>query len=319
MFAYLVRRVFQAIIVIIGVLLITFGLQKLFPGGPAAAALGPKATPEAVAAFNHDWGLDQPIFVQFYKYVWNVLHLNLGFSIFRDQLVWPLIKGRMMHTVALVLTSQILVFFVAIPLGVAQARRRNSGFDYVATGVSFIMYATPAFLLGELLISFFAIRVQWFPVSVDPSAGPWDVLFHPWQFVLPILTLSALSIGGLSRYQRSSMLDTLMQDYIRTAKAKGASERRILYRHALRNSILPIITIIGLTIPGVVGGALITETLFNYQGMGLLAVSAAQQDDVQVVMGVTLVAALFTVIGSTVADLLYALADPRIRLGARSE
>lgn len=320
MTAYLVRRLFQSLVVILGVIFISFFLQHLIPGGAAAAgALGSKATPRAIALWNHDNGYDRPYLVQYVSYIWNVVHLRFGFSSIQNQEIWPLIKAHMAHTVSLILASQIIVFGLAIPLGVAQAQRRNTRFDYFATGFSFILYATPAFLLGEILLSLFAIHWQIFPVAINSTAGPWAVFTQPWEFVLPVLTLSAISIGGLSRYQRSSLLDTLTQDYIRTAKAKGASRLRVLYRHGLRNSILPIITIIGLSIPSVVSGALITETLFSYPGMGYLTVRSAQQDDVLVVMGVTVIAAFLTVVGSTIADILYAVVDPRIRLGAKSE
>ncbi len=305
---------------VIGVVFLTFLLQQILPGGPCAASLGTHATPQACRAFNHENGLDRPLIMQFFSYLWNAAQLQLGASVRQGTDVWFLIKGAMNHSITLILASIFINFLIAIPLGLAQAQRRNTKFDYIATGVSFLLYATPAFLVGTILISVLAIRYSWiwphFPFRIMPESGALDVFLHPVQFILPVITLSALSIGGLARYQRSALLDTLTMDYIRTAKAKGASQRRVIYRHALRNSLLPIITIVGLSLPGIVGGALITETLYGYPGMGMLSVSAAQNDDIIVVMGVTMIASALTVIGSIVADVLYAFADPRIRLGA---
>jgi peptide/nickel transport system permease protein len=215
----------------------------------------------------------------------------------------------------LVGVSTLFALAVAIPIGMAQAVRRNRPFDYGMTAVTFILYAMPAFLAGELLIIFFSFTLNWLPSQPPTDASAWAVLTNPVPFILPILTLSALEIAAFSRYMRSAMLDTLTEDYIRTAKAKGASSRRVLWGHALRNAILPILTLIGLTLPAVVGGALITEAIFNYPGMGLLTVQAASNDDVPLVLGTTLVATIATVLGSLLADLLYAAADPRIRLG----
>jgi peptide/nickel transport system permease protein len=205
---------------------------------------------------------------------------------------------------------------VAIPIGVSQAVRRNSFYDYAMTGVSFFLYAIPAFLIATLLIIWFSFDLGWFPSSVPTSAGLWSIITDPRTFVLPIVSLAALTIAAYSRYIRSSVLDTLAEDYIRTARAKGAGSRRVLYGHALRNALLPLLTLIGLTLPAIVGGAVIIEDVFNYPGMGLLTVQAANNDDIPLVLGTTLVLTVATVVGSLIADLLYAVADPRIRLGA---
>ncbi len=176
----------------------------------------------------------------------------------------------------------------------------------------------PAFLAGELLIIIFSFSLHWLPSQPPSDLSAWGPITHPVDFILPVVTLSLLEVAAFSRYMRSSMLDTLAEDYVRTATAKGAAPRRVLYGHALRNAILPILTLIGLTLPAVVGGALITEAIFNYPGMGLLTVQAASNDDVPLVLGTTLVATIATVAGSLLADLLYAAADPRIRLEASS-
>ena len=204
---------------------------------------------------------------------------------------------------------------VAIPLGILQVVRRNKPIDYVLTGSSFFFYAMPDFLLGTLLIIWFAFDLHWFPVSPPSDASAWAVFTDPRAFVLPVVTLAATTVASFSRYMRSSMMDALAEDYIRTARAKGAGNRRVLYGHALRNALIPLLTLLGLSLPAIVSGALIVENVFNYPGMGLLTVQSAFNDDIPVVLGTTLVITVATVIGSLMADILYAVADPRIRLG----
>jgi len=196
--------------------------------------------------------------------------------------------------------------------------RRYKPIDYVLTSLSFLFYAMPPFFLGFLLILYFCFDSHIFPVSPPVNSGAWTIFLDPRAFVLPVITLSAITIASFSRYMRSSMMDALAEDYIRTARAKGASNNRILYGHALRNALIPILTLIGLSLPAVASGALITETVFNYPGMGLLTVTSAGSDDIPTVLGTTLVITIFTVAGSLLADILYAVADPRIRLGSES-
>jgi len=314
MTGYIVRRLLQALLVILGVTLVVFILGQLIPGGQARAALGSRATHLQIEHFNAINGLNQPLWVQYWHYLLGLFKGNLGYSYKNNQGVTALIMQRLPKTLVLVGVSTLFAIFVAIPLGMAQAVRRNSLFDYSATAVGFFLYAMPAFLIGELLILYFSFDLGWFPSQPSSSASAWAIFTDPGSFVLPVLALSALTIAGFSRYMRSSVLDTLTEDYIRTARAKGASSRRVLYGHAFRNALLPILTLIGLTLPAIVGGALIIEDVFNYPGMGLLTVQAAQNDDIPLVLGTTLVATVATVLGSLLADLLYAAADPRIRL-----
>ena len=314
MFGYLIRRFGQAIIVILGVTFIVFILSQLIPGGQARAALGPRATPSQISNFNIINGYNQPLWVQYWHYLLGLLKGNLGYSYKNNQSVTSLIAQRLPKTLVLLSVSTILALFIAIPLGMSQAVRRNSVYDYTVTATSFILYAFPAFLLGDLLILFFSFNLNWFPSQPPSTASAWALFSDPRAFVLPVFTLAALTIAGFSRFMRSSVLDTLTEDYIRTAKAKGGSPRRVLYGHALRNALLPILTLIGLTLPAIVGGALIVEDIFNYPGMGLLTVQAASNDDIPLILGTTLVATVATVLGSLFADVLYAAADPRIRL-----
>ena len=316
MIGFLVRHIGQALVVILGVILITFFLAKLIPGGEARAVLGTKATPFKIAQFDRQNGLDAPIYLQFWRYIEGIfVHLNLGYSYKYNQGVRQVILERLPKTLWLVGTSVVISVAVAIPLGILQVVRRNKPIDYALTSASFFFYAMPAFLLGTLLIIYFSFDLNWFPVSPPQDAPPWAVITDPRSFVLPLVTLCAITVASFSRYMRSSMMDALAEDYVRTARAKGASHRRVLYGHALRNALIPMITLLGLSLPAIVSGALITENVFNYPGMGLLTVQSAFNSDVPVVLGTTLVITVATVIGSLLADILYAAADPRIRLG----
>jgi peptide/nickel transport system permease protein len=314
---FLLRRVLQAIIVILGVTLIIFLMSKLIPGGEARAALGPRGTPLAIAHFNLVNGLDLPIWDQFWRYIEGlVVHLNLGYSYHYNQGVKAIISQRLPKTLTLVGVSTLVALVIAVPLGILQVVRRYKPIDYILTAGSFLFYAMPAFFLGTLLILYFSLDLHVFPVSPPTSSTAWTIFTDPRAFVLPVITLSAITIASFSRYMRSSMMDALAEDYVRTARAKGASSNRVLYGHALRNALIPILTLIGLSLPAIASGALITETVFNFPGMGLLTVEGAINNDIPVVLGTTLVITVFTVLGSLLADILYAVADPRIRLGS---
>jgi peptide/nickel transport system permease protein len=316
MTGYIIRRLGQAVLVILGVVLFTFVLAHLIPGGEAKAVLGQKATPRTIALFNQRNGLNLPILDQFWQYIEGiVLHFNLGYSYKYNQGVSQVILERLPKTLTLVTASVVLALVIAVPLGILQVVRRNKPIDYAVTSASFIFYAMPDFLVGTLLIIFFAFDLKWFPVSPPTDASAWAVFTDPRAFALPVITLCVTSIASFSRYMRSSMMDAMAEDYVRTAQAKGASNRRVLYGHALRNALIPILTLLGLSLPAIVSGALIVEDVFNYPGMGLLTVQAAFNVDIPVVLGTTLVITIATVLGSLLADILYAVADPRIRLG----
>lgn len=314
MIGYIIRRIGQALIVILGVTFLVFILSHVIPGGEARAALGARATPQAIHEFNEVNGFYLPIYDQYWHYLTGLLtSFNLGYSYHYNQSVNSLIEQRLPKTLVLVGISTVFALVVAVPLGILQVVRRNKPVDYALTGASFVGYSMPAFLLGQLLILYFAINLHWFSVEAPQGATVGAILSDPRGLVLPILTLSALTIASFSRYMRSSMMEAMTQDYIRTARAKGAGRGRILFRHALRNALIPIVTLIGLSLPAIVGGALITETVFNFPGMGLLTTQAALQTDVPILLGTTLVATLATVAGSLIADILYAVVDPRVR------
>jgi peptide/nickel transport system permease protein len=312
---YLIRRVAQSIIVVFGVVLLTFLLSHLYPRDSAArACLGPRANRQQIQQFNHENHYDVSLGKQFWLYTEGiVVHGDLGRSCKLNQSVRSLIDERIPKTLVLVGISTVFALLIAIPLGIFQVVRRNTPVDYMLTGVSFVGYAMPAFLLGELLILWFALDLHWFSFEAPQAQSVWGILADPRALVLPVFTLAVLTIAGFSRYMRSSMMEALTEDYIRTARAKGASPRRVLYKHALRNALIPIITLLGLTLPAIVGGAIITETVFNYPGMGLLTTNAATQNDVPLLIGTTFVAAIATVLGNLIADVLYVVVDPRVR------
>jgi peptide/nickel transport system permease protein len=311
---YLVRRIVQAIVVVFGVTLLVFLLAHIIPGGAARAALGPRASQLQIDDFNRINGYDLPIWHQFWDYCRGlVLHFNLGYSYKKNQAVSALIQENLPKTLVLVGISTVFAVVAAVPLGVLQVVRRNKPIDYLLTSASFVGYSMPAFLLGQLLILYFAVDLGWFSVDAPQAGSVWGVLSDPHGLVLPVFSLAAITIAAFSRYMRSSMMEAMTEDYVRTARAKGASSQRVLFRHALRNALIPIITLLGLSIPGIVGGALITETVFNFPGMGLLTTQAAINNDVPLLLGTTFVAALATVAGSLLADIFYAIADPRVR------
>ena len=307
----MIRRVGQAIVVLIGVTIITFILLHLLPGSPVRAILGTRASPQTIKQLNAELGFNKPLYVQYGLWVWNLAHLNLGFSYKLNQPVMALIGQRLPKTLFLVGSSLVLAVIIAVPLGIWSAVHRNRADDYVLTGLSFIFYSMPTFLLGILLIILFNQTLGWLPFEAPQNQTyPWTDLNG---MVLPVMTLTAVTVALFSRYMRSSMLEQMIQDYVRTARAKGVSNQAILMIHVLRNALIPVITLIGLSIGGIVSGAVVTEDVFNYPGMGLLYYNAAVSDDFPTLLGFVVVVALATVIGNLIADILYAVADPRIR------
>jgi peptide/nickel transport system permease protein len=308
---FILRRFGQSIVVVIGVTIATFILLHLLPGNPIRAILGPRATPLAVHQLTVELGLNKPIPVQYAVWVNNLLHLNLGYSYKLDQPVTALLAERIPKTMFLVGASLILAILIAIPLGVVMAVRRTKPDDYVLTGLSFIFYSMPTFWLGLLLIGLFSAILNWFPPEAPQDQI--SVFSQLNGMVLPIATLTLVTVALFSRYMRSSVLEQSVQDYVRTARSKGLSGNAVLFHHVLRNALIPVITLIGLSLGGILSGAVVVESVFNYPGMGLLFFQSAVDDDFPVLLGVTVVVALATVVGNLVADLLYAVIDPRIR------
>jgi peptide/nickel transport system permease protein len=311
---FLLRRILQAAIVVLLVTMITFILLRLIPGNVAVAILGPAAyrNPAALAQFNAQYGFNKPWFSQYLLWLGHLLQGNLGFSWTLDQSVSSLLAERLPKTIILVGSSTIIALLIAVPIGLWQAVRRNKEVDYMFTAVSFLFYAAPTFFVGTVFILFFSVKLGWFGPEA-PQGNLMDDITDWRDMVLPVATLALVSIALFSRYMRSSVLDNITEDYVRTARAKGASARRVLWRHVMRNSLIPIATLLGLSIPGIMSGALITESVFNYPGMGYLFYQSAQKQDYPVMLGFIIVVAVATVVGSLLADIAYAVLDPRVR------
>jgi peptide/nickel transport system permease protein len=311
--AYLVRRVGQAIAVVIGVMIVTFILIHMEPGSAARSILGFRATAARIAIFNSTYGLNEPLWRQFFTYVDQVVHGNLGTSYYYQQPVATLMADRLPNDIVLVGLSTVLALAIAIPLGVYQAVKRGSVTDNLLTGVTFTLYSMPTFFLALLLIGLLCVQVHLFP-PVAPQVQTWSgLLGDPRALVLPVVTLALLSVAGYSRYMRSSVIDTLAQEYLTVVRAKGLPERLVIFRHVLRNSMLPIITLVGLSLPAIVSGAIITEDIFNFPGMGQLFFTAAVQHDFPILLASTLLVGVATVVGNLAADVAYGIIDPRVR------
>lgn len=311
MIGFIIRRLAQSLIVVLGVTIVTFILLHLLPGSPVRAILGQRATPLAVHQLTVELGLNKPLPVQYGIWVNNLVHLNLGYSYKLDQPVTALLGQRIPKTMFLVGASLVLAILIAIPLGVLMAVRRNKVDDYFLTGLSFIFYSMPSFWLGILLIGLFSLTLSWLPYEAPQDQV--SVFSQLNGMVLPIATLTLVTIALFSRYMRSSMLEQTVQDYVRTAHAKGLSKNAVLFGHVLRNALIPVITLVGLSLGGILSGAVVVESVFNYPGMGLLFYQSAVTDDFPVLLGVSVVVAVATVVGNLVADILYAVVDPRIR------
>jgi peptide/nickel transport system permease protein len=311
---YIIRRLGTAIVVVLGVSIFLFALLHLIFPSPAIAVLGSRATQAAIDAFNKQNGFDSPWFVQYLRYLGDLLHGNLGTSYKLNQSVDSLLAERWERSAYLSGISLVLALLIALPVGVYQAVRRNTIGDYAVTSAAFIVYAMPVFFLGLILIQVFALDLHWFGFEASQSDSLLTVIGDWHDMTLPIATLTLLSVASFSRYMRSSSMDALAQDYIKVARAKGLPERLVLLRHLVRNASLPMVTLVGLSLPGLLAGNLITETLFNYQGLGLLFFNSLGNEDYNVLLAYTLIGATLTVVGNLLADIALTVADPRIRL-----
>ncbi len=316
MMGYIGRRILVAIIVVIGIAVFTFLLLHWLQPSPVYAVLGARAQPVAVKSWNLLHGYDRPELSQLFSYLGNLSTLNFGYSYKLDQTVGALFGENAGRSIYLTGAALVLSLIIAIPLGIAQAVKRNSIGDYTVTSLNFILYSMPSFFLGLILIQVFALDLGLFPPTVSDSiTTTWGAITHPLQMTLPIVTLALINVASFSRYMRSSTLDNLAQDYIRLARAKGLSERAVLFRHLLRNACLPMITLVGLSIPTLLAGNLLIEVLFNIQGLGLLFYTALGNQDYNILLAYTVLGGVLTVLGNLMADVGVTVADPRIRLG----
>jgi peptide/nickel transport system permease protein len=312
--AYLLRRLGASIIVLIGISIFIYLLLHAIYPSPARAVLGLKANNAQIAAWNQEYGFSRPVIEQYLSYMNGLLHGNLGYSYSDNQTVASLFAERLARSIYLSGMSLLFAIIIALPLGIFQAAKRNSLGDSVATSGAFILYSMPSFALGLILIQVFAISFPIFSFEASQSTSIWTVIGDWNAMFLPILTLTLITVALFSRYMRSSSIDVLAQDYIKVARAKGLPERLVLMRHLVRNASLPMVTLIGLSLPFLLAGNLITEYLFNYQGLGLLFYDSLGKEDYPVLLAYTLIGAVFVVLGNFVADIALTVADPRIRL-----
>ncbi len=313
MTAYIIRRVIQAIVVTIIVTAATFGLLHLLPGGEVRALLGVHATRAEIAAYNRLLGFDQPVYVQYGKWLWALLHGNLGFDQYSNAPVSTLIAQALPKTIVLVTLGVAASLLIGVPLGMYQAIKRYSAVDHVLTAVTFVGYGAPDFFIGILFVTWFAIDLHWLPGFAPQGTSVGAILSDPVALILPVATFAFGEFATWSRFMRSSVLDNIIQDYVRTARAKGASASRVLWGHVFRNSLVTIVTLVGLTLPVLIGGDIFIEVVFNYPGMGLLFFQAALNTDYPLMLAITLITTLLTIGGNLLADIGYATLDPRVR------
>lgn len=299
---------------LLGITALAFFIMQLAPGGPTSLIIDPRIRAEDMQPFIEKYGLDQPVYIQYFKWLGNMVQGDFGTSLIRQGVpVSELIMARLPNTLILMLVSTILAMLISIPFGILSASKQYSKSDYAITFTSFLGLATPNFWLGLVLIMFFSVKLGWFPTggvsTLDASFNIWDRIHH---LILPAFVLATADMAGLTRYTRSSMLDVLRENYILTARAKGFKNTRVIFRHGVRNGLIPIITIFGLMLPSFIGGSVIIESIFAWPGIGSLFMDAAFQRDYTVIMAVTVIAATLVVLGNLIADILYAIFDPRI-------
>ncbi|CAN5526196.1 ABC transporter permease [soil metagenome] len=325
MTSYLLRRLLGAIPLLLGILTIIFFIIHLAPGDPTARFFNPNVSPEVIEQMRRNLGLDQPLHIQYFRWVTAFLQGNFGFSFGQMRPISQILPEVMWNTIQLTLVSLVIIFGLGMLIGIVQAVRQYSATDNVLTLVALFFYSMPGFWFALMLILLFSLKAsQWgfpvvFPASQMTSVG-YEFMSTGEQIrdrfmhmLLPAIALGIGSAAGVARYMRGSMLEVIRQDYIRTARAKGLSERKVIFKHAVRNAMIPIVTLFGLTFPYLLGGSVLIETIFAWPGMGRLIVDAIFQRDYPLVMATSFVIAVMVVLGNLIADVLYAVVDPRIR------
>jgi len=326
MLTYLLRRLLGLVPLLLGITLICFLVIHLTPGGVVitGAELNPKISLEARQRIVEFYGLNDPVMVQYGRWLGRMARLDFGRSIADNRPVIEKVAERIPITLAINVLSMVLILLVALPIGILAAAKPQRAFDQTTTVLVFLGFSMPTFWLALLLMSWLGVQWQWLPISGVRSLGaeqwPW---WRQWldagqHLVLPVGVSAFGGLAGLARYMRGSMTEVLQQDYIRTARAKGLPEHRVLFSHALRNALLPVITLLGLSVPGLLGGSVIFETIFSIPGLGRLYYDAVMSRDLMTVMGLLTISAFLTLLGNLIADIAYAYADPRIRVGGRA-
>ncbi|MDH4616883.1 ABC transporter permease [Brevibacillus sp. AY1] len=316
MSGYILKRLLSMLPILAVVAVVVFMIVHLTPGDPAAVMLGDEAGEKEIAELRSQLGLDLPLAVQFFHWLANVLQGDLGKSYFSDVPVTQAFWEHLGPTVSVAILAQIIAILIAIPIGIMAARRRGTMIDQAVMGVSLFGISVPSFLLGLFLILLFAVQLKWLPVAgYKPlSSGLWN---HLRYLILPALALGFMQAALIARMTRSSMLDIIADNYIKTARAKGLKERMVIYKHALRNACIPILTVIGETFGGLVTGAAVVETVFNIPGIGQLIISSVERRDYAVIQGTVLLITVTYVLLNLIIDLLYGIVDPRVRLNRK--
>lgn len=325
---YIVKRLLQAIPLLLGIITVTFFIIRLAPGDPMDMYLEPtrrrQMDPEVIALIRHRYGLDQPIYVQYVKWVANVAKGDFGESFRHRRPVNSLIAEAIPYTLQLTVLALILDAMVGITLGIVSAVKQYSLLDKTVTVGSLIIYAVPGFWLALMLVLVFSVQLHWFPTSQTRSMDyemlslGQKVLDRVWHLVLPVFVMGVASAAGTARYMRNRLLEVLNEEYVVAARARGFAERTVILKHALRNALIPIVTVYGLSLPFLLGGATIIETIFAWPGMGRLTVEAVGGRDYPVIMATTTIAAVLTVLGNLLADITYAAVDPRVSYEKKS-
>ena len=305
MVKYIIRRLIAMIPVVIGITFLVFMIMQLAPGDPVRMILGDSAEPEAIEAMREEMGLNDPVLVQYGRYMVNLLHGDMGTSYTNQRPVAHEVFSRVPATFELALVSAVVSILIAIPLGVVAAVKQNTLFDNLSMVLSLVGISMPAFWLALMLMLVFSLRLGWFPVQGNSDG---------WRsFVLPSIAIGFMNMAAIARTTRSSMLETIRQDYIRTARSKGISEGEVIMHHAFGNALIPTITVVGVRLGGLLGGAVLTETVFAWPGLGRLMVQAVNGRDVPVVMGCIVILSIGFSIVNLIVDLAYGFIDPRVR------
>ena len=308
---YIVRRLLLTVPTVLGTSLLVFLILHLVPGDPATVIAGPTAPADVIANIRTQLGLDQPLLVQYWRYLSSALHGDLGRSILSRRQVSDEVAGAFLNTLELVIAARVWSLLIGIPIGVLAAARRRSIFDKLSMVTALLGLSLPIFWIGLMAMWLFAVKLRWLPIS--GRGGPMWTAAGLQHLVLPALTLGGVQVPALARLTRSSLLEALNQDYVRTARAKGLAERLVVAKHALKNAMLPVVTVVGLQFAGLLGGAVVTETIFSWPGLGRLAVTAILTRDFPIVQGTILVSAVTFVTINVLTDFLYAVLDPRIK------
>lgn len=317
---FIIRRLLQVVPLLLGITMLTFAIANLVPGSPVTGLeFNPRTSPEDIARIRKNLGLDEPVHTRYVVWLSNVVRGDLGVSLQHFRPVRDTILEKLPNTLLLTGTALVLSLLLAIPVGVYSAVRRNTLFDNAATSVAVAGFSVPTFWLGLMLILLFAVKFREWGLPSLPAGGAQDLrgggdlVDRIKHLILPAFAIAFVNTAAWTRYIRSQMLEVLSQDYMRTATAKGLRERIVIFRHGLRNAVLPLVTLLGIAIPDLFTGSLVIETIFTYPGIGQLAFNAALSKDYPMIMGVTLMAGTLVIFGNLIADVVYGLLDPRIR------